>query len=390
MLFITSLSEQAAENAVIPRMLSKCCERYPTMAELNRRLSELYSASVTWSCSAFGDEQILELDAAALGSRFALDNEDIVGETAKILRDCIFAPYFEDGLFPAGSLDIEKKNQIDFNNAEINDKSFYAFFKAYQEAVKGEPARLRATGTNEDTEAITPESALAAYRRMTAAAPVEIICIGESDFDGVEKIFTDAFRSLERKAAKRTFSRKSPPKSELSRVNEKLDIEQSKLVMIFKTPVKNRFALNVMSGLYGGTELSKLFTIVREKMSLCYYCYSMGDRIKGMLTVRCGVDAKNLDKAEKECLSQLEEIKKGNFTDDDIEKVKLDTINTLRSSYDTINGTLARSLAWILCEEEPMTTDEYVERISAVSREDIIEAADSLVLDTVYTLGPQE
>ena len=102
-IFITKLSDNASENAVIPRMLSKCNEKLDTMAKLNRRLSELYSASINWSVRAEADYQLCELSAAVLDNRFALDSEDILRETTKILTDCIFRPLLEDGFFPASS-----------------------------------------------------------------------------------------------------------------------------------------------------------------------------------------------------------------------------------------------------------------------------------------------
>ncbi|MBR5091181.1 MAG: hypothetical protein IK093_17280, partial [Ruminiclostridium sp.] len=115
--FISGLSENASANAVIPRILSKCNENLNTMAKLNRRLYELYSMDITWSVRADADYQICDLSATFLDNRFALNGEDILHEAVTILLDCIFKPYFEGGFFPEKSLEIEKQNQIDDNDA---------------------------------------------------------------------------------------------------------------------------------------------------------------------------------------------------------------------------------------------------------------------------------
>ncbi len=385
-IFITDLSDRASCNAVIPRLLSKCSEDFDTMAKLNKKLAGLYSANITWSVKADGDYQICELSAAVLGNRYALEGEDILREALKILIGCIFRPYFENGRFPSQSLEIEKQNQIDDNDAEINDKTSYAYYKAYSEAFRGEPAEIRWGGTNEQVEAINGDSALETYRRLIDETRVEIICVGESKFEGVEKMFEDAFSAVGRKPECFTATKLSSVKPEVSRITETLDIEQSKLVMIFKTGLRKKYPLMVMQHLYGGTESSKLFSIVREKMSLCYYCFSRLGYAKGFVSTECGVDHDNLVKTEAECLNQLSEIAKGNFTDDEVTKVKLYIINLMRSGLDTVSGVASKCLSGILYPENAISIDEMSDRINAVTREEIIEAAQSLKLDTVYIL----
>jgi len=384
-MFITNLSENAAVNAVIPRLLTKCNEDL-SMAELNRRLAELYSASLSWSVFADGDYQLSEISMIVLNNKYALDGEDILKESARILLDCIFRPYFENGYFPEQSLELEKQNQMDDNDAEINNKTQYAYLKAYEEAFRGEPAEIRWGGKNEEVEAVTPEAALEAYRRMISETRIEIICVGESDFPGMDRIFSDAFGKIERRPGKFIPTKVSPAKTEPLRFTETLDIEQSKLVMFHKTTSRSRYPLMVLSSLYGGTESSKLFSIVREKMSLCYYCYSRLGYAKGFLTTECGVDEKNIGRAEAECLNQLEDIKKGSFTEEDINKCKLYIVNGLRSSVDTINGVSSKCLTGILYPDNAIPIDEMVNRVNAVTKEEIIEAANTLTPDTVFIL----
>ena len=385
-LFITQLSGNAAVNAVIPRLLTKCNSKLDTMTKLNKRLAELYSASLTWNVFPDGDDQIIDMSINVLNNRYALDGEDILKSSAEILLDCIFSPYLENGQFPAPSLELEKQNLMDDNDADINNKTQYAYLKAYEEAFRGEPAAIRPTGRNEEVAEITADSAMAAYRRLISEMRVEIICVGESDFTGLDTIFAEAFGKTDRKPEKLGKSAVSHAKKEPVRLTATLSIEQCKLVMFMKTPLRKRYSMMVMQALYGGTESSKLFQNVREKMSLCYYCYSRFGYSKGYLTTECGVDGKNLEKAEAECLNQLNEIRKGNFTDDEVSKIKLFLVNVLRSSTDTVSGVASKCLSGILYPENAVTIDEMVENINAVTNEDIIEAADSLLPDTVFIL----
>ena len=59
-------------------------------------------------------------------------------------------------------------------------------------------------------------------------------------------------------------------------------------------------AARLMNALLGGTPHSLLFRNVREKLSLCYYCASSYDRLKGILLVDSGVDGQNAGRAKEE------------------------------------------------------------------------------------------
>lgn len=388
-LFMCSLTEEgAAVNALVPSLLSLCCERFNTMAALNKKLAGMYSASLGCFARKAGDIQYVGLNIASIDSRYAIDGEDVATEAAELLRDCLFEPYLPDGLFPAKNVELEKQNQIDDNNAEINNKSVYAYRKACAAAFRGEPAAINVLGENKDIGKITPEAALEAYRGMLETMNVEIICAGCGDFSYAEKIFSEAFGKINRTGERQLSSKPSKPRDEVQRVTENLEVEQCKLVMVFKHDCKNLPALMVMSMLYGGTESSKLFTVIREKMSLCYYCCSRTDDFKRAMTVECGIDVKNLEKTESGCIKLLEDVAKGDFTDDEIKNTKLYILNLLRAVYDNINSVSSWYLTGIL-KNDIISPEEMAERITAVTREEIAEAAASMKLDTVYVLAPE-
>ncbi len=389
-MFLTSLSrERAALNALIPSLLSKTNEKLNTMSALNRKLSDLYASELNATVSKDGDLQYLGLEIATIDNRFAIDGEDIISEAVGLLNDCIFTPYLVDGVFPSQSVEIEKNNQITDNNAEINNKTYYAHRKAIAALFEGEPAAISNLGENEDIEKITPEEAVEVYKDILKNMQVEIMCAGYNDFRSAEEDFRKSFGSIERTPKERQQNIVSSLKPEVKRITETLDVEQSKLVIGYKSDYRNEPALSIMSYLYGGSVTSKLFRIVREKMSLCYYCYSRLGYSKGIMTVECGVDHENIEKAEAECRRQLEEVTNGNFTDEDIEKVKRIVVNNFRSINDSAGGIASWYFNRIL-KNDIVTPEEVIDRFSKVTREEIIEAAASMKLDTVYVLTSSE
>ena len=384
--FIDTLDKETASvNALIPSILSRTNNNYPTMFEFNRKLMGNYSSFISDYARKIGDNEFFGLYATSLDDRFALGNEHILADTAMLLKDCIFNPYLENGAFPEKAVEIQKQNLMDANDNEINNKSLYTLRKGLKIALNGEPAAVSVYGENEDIALITPEAAYERYLEILKTKNVEIMCVGPGDFSVVEEIMSDAFRSIERKPESFSKSNVSKPKTETISESETLDVSQSKLLLVFKTELDMHSPFMMMSDLFGGDVFSKLFMVVREKLSLCYYCHSRFVTSKKIITVECGVEKDNIEKAKVAILEQLEEIKKGNFSDEDMDKARLSTRNSLKALSDRVSSISNWYLTNLLLDVNN-TPDEEADKYDAVTREEIIKAANSLILDTVFVL----
>ena len=142
-----------------------------------------------------------------------------------------------------------------------------------------------------------------------------------------------------------------------------------------------------MNEILGGCPVSLLFTNVREKQSLCYYCYSAPNSLKGILTIGAGIRDDNREKAESAILAQVQAVQNGEFSEE-IAKAALDSIESalkgIRDSRSTVESFLMRRLL------AGADTDivAYLNALRAVTKEDIVQAARKLSLDTVYYLKP--
>jgi len=376
-------------NALIPAILSRTNNNYRTNQELYKKLTGLYSSSIGDYASKHGDMEYFGLYAACLDDEYALDGEKIFEDTVNILRDCLFNPYLENGVFPENNVNIQKQNLIDENNNEFNDKALYTARKGIALTFEGEPAAMSVYGKNEDIEKITPEAAYNRYLEILERKNVEIVCVGPGDFTIVKDIFSKAFSSIKRTPEVMPKNSPSKLKENICEQTEEMEVSQSKLFISFKYNSDKRFPLFVMGGLFGGDTSSKLFSVVREKLSLCYYCYSSASYGKRIMSVESGVETKNIEKAKAAILEQLEEIRKGNFTDEDIEKTKLSACNSLRSVGDRV-GSISSWHLNCIPNDWFRTPEEDIEHTNAVTREEIIEAAKAVELDTIFILKSKE
>ncbi len=388
--FSTQLSEDTAtENVIVPVLLTKCNSKLPTYKAFNNKMSRLYASGIGGTAGRQYDLQTISFGAYYLDDIYALSGEKMTGIMTDILIDCLTSPVTENGVFSEKFVELEKKTVIDNIETAINDKRSYAIERAMKTICKGEPASVCSYGTVEKAKLITPDSAYKAYRRMLETMPCEIICTGCSDFDGVAEKFAAAFEKAGRHDIENTMIALSPVKTQTEEVTERLTVNQSKLVLGFKSHSDDDAALVLLQKIFGGTTSSKLFRNVREKMSLCYYCSAARNDLKGIMLVNSGVENENIEKTKEAVIDQLEEIKNGNFTNEDINFAEMAIKNDFKSVADSA-GNVSNWYFDCIRKNDIVTPEEKLGRYLGVSKERIIAAAKSMVLDSVYVLTGNE
>jgi len=388
--FITELDgKTSAENTVGIGILTTTNGKIKTIAEMTKKLSSLYGASISSSSTKTGDLQILGVSASWIVNEYAIDGEDIEGEMLGIVRDSIFFPDAENGSFNPDTFKIEKKELLDRIEAEINNKRGYALAKGGELAYKGEPAEFSAYGNKESAEAVTPQTAYRAYLNILKTAQVEIMYVSPHENSAFEEMFREYFGKTERCSRKNTFRAVSPVKSEIAELSEEMDVRQCKMVMNFKSDSDDIVALGVLNLIYGATPVSKLFMNVREKMSLCYYCASRYSNIKNTICVDSGVEKSNIEKAKAEIIHQLEEIKNGNISDEEIQSALLALDNSLTSVGDTPSS-YSKWYFDRFCSGKILTPEEYFNDYRNITKARIVQAAASMKLDSIYYMLNKE
>ena len=171
-----------------------------------------------------------------------------------------------------------------------------------------------------------------------------------------------------------------------------MDVTQGKIVIGMDLTLENvnqKYNAIVYNAILGGTANSKMFQEVREKASLAYSAGSTYLRYKGNIFIKCGIEIKNYEKALEIIRKQLEDMKKGIFTDEDIKNAKKSIISGIRSIDDEQDTEITYFFGQELTNEK-ISTEEYIKNIEKVSKEDIIKIAKSLQINTIYFLKNKE
>ena len=378
--------------AIVPFILRRGFEGCETHTELARRLGMLYGAWVDAGVSKHGCSQVITLSIQALDDRYALGGEKMVAACAELLRDMLLKPNMDASGFDADVTALEKDNLRDNIMAEINDKRSYAITRCHAIMDADSPASVNKLGYAEDVRAITPLSAAEAYRRLINTAHVEVMFIGSGDAAPAKTCFASAFAARDRKPHAYLPPEYRRSAQVVSETTEQMEVAQAKLVMGFRAGVErngDHAPTRMMTALWGGTPSSLLFTNVREKMSLCYYCAARFDKTTGIVMLESGVASDKAEQAHGAMLDQLTSLAKGDFTDELYDNTLRMMQNSLRTVGDTLGGLESWYLGQILTGKQLAPEEDY-ENLARVTRQQVIEAAKAVTLDTVYLLKEKE
>ena len=381
--------DTVSSNSILPFILSKSCNKYKNFESLNKKLNDLYGASVYSGVSKVGDILELSISSSFLDNRYTLYNENNFLELTNLLCDLIFDPNVINEEFSKDILEQEKRQLIELIESEINDKKILAKNKCIDAMCKNEKFSINKYGTKDQVAKLTGSDVYKSWKRLLETSKVEIMIIGKTDGKAEIQAFQNSFSKIDRKNIVQCSSEIIGSANKVKELKDEMDVVQSKLVIGFRAGLKNSnaevMATRVMTALYGITPQSKLFTNVREKLSLCYYCSALYDRYKGIMLVQSGVQKENIEKAKVEILNQLEEIKKGNFTDDNLKAIKL----SLANNYKTIGDYISNLENFYInqnLDNEFLSPEDFIQLLENVTRDDVIHAANAVTLDTVYIL----
>lgn len=382
------LDKNASSRAILPFMFSRRCAKYPDYTSLNRVLDELYGAAVSAGVLKRGEAQVISFSMSAIDDRFALDGDKVALECTKLLADMIFDPLTEGESFPEDIIEQEKRLLVEAIENEQNDKRRYAMLRCEQLMFADEAYGGNRFGSVEDVKALTPDVVYAAWRDVLEKATVQITMVSSMDPQPIVDLIREKFSEIERHPVEiKTLFVSGLPKPEY--ISESMPLKQGKLVMGFRTGMRSEDdmmpAMKVAVDIFGGGTYSKLFSVVREKMSLCYYCSAALFNSKGIVMVQSGIEDTNEEKAKNEIINQLRLTAEGEFTDEDFSSSIKSLTDSILGNSDTPEEITAWYASQIL-RNELKAPETYAKEIGSVDRAEVVRAAKTIMLDTIFML----
>ena len=384
--------ETAAFNAVLPFVLRRGTRFHPDMQTIAAELDSLYGTGVEPIVRKIGEIQCIGFYASFPDRKYLPAGSEVFEKTANLSCEMLLAPNTRGGLFLPAYVESEKEKLLELIRSRVNEKRSYAHFRLLEQMCCYEDYAVSRFGTEDTAESIYYQKLTKYYHSLISASPVEIFYCGSMEASKVANILSDALSGMTRGEINYdigTDIRMNAVEDKVRSFVDEMSVTQGKLVMGFRLgecmEEPDLAAIYVFNAVYGSGVTSKLFMNVREKLSLCYYASSLVDTHKGIMLVSSGVDFDKVDEAKSEILAQLEAVKSGDISDEELEAARRSVASDLCACLDS-QGELEGFYLANTIDGFEFSPDELAALVCDVSREDVIKIASSVVLDAEYFL----
>ena len=385
--FTTPLSLETVTGRMLSAsMLETANKAYPTSQAFRRYLASLYGADISTSAYRRGQAHILDLTFTYVRDEFLSKKNVLTSRIMELVEQTLFAPLVLDGAFEPTLFEIEKKQLLASLATDMDDSFYFAHKELDSLFFHDERLQLRYSDLRNSISNESPESSYTCFQDALKNDRIDFFFLG--DFNEVE--IAESLKSLPFTARKSDVAIQyhQSYSNVLQEGMVQRNVGQSILEMGYHSPVKygddQHLTMLVMNGLLGEFAHSKLFTNVRENAGIAYTVSSQLDLFSGLLRMYAGIDRGNRNHARKMMNHQLMDLKKGNFTDFELNQTKEMIRRSLLIAQDSQHTLVERIYLTALFGKATFDIDRLLEKLESVDKEAVCIAANSLKLQAIY------
>lgn len=385
--FSAPMSEKTIAGRVLTAsMLESSNALYPTSQAFREKLANLYGANYSTSLSRRGLVHYLDINLSFVRDQFLSRKNMLADEMLDFLKASLFFPLSNGKAFDTKTFEIEKKNVLTDLEAEIENHFYHAHRKLNDLFYDLSEMRIPRVGTVELVEKETAESSFATFQQMLKEDQIDFFFIGNFNEIAIRDKIQD-FHFAEREQPLELMYQQNY--SNVTRENlEQREVHQSIIELAYHFSAQygdsEHLPLIVLNGLLGGFAHSKLFVNVREKESLAYTISSNFDIFSGLMRIYAGIDRANRTKTIALINRQILDLKRGNFTDDELEQTKKMLKNSILLAQDRQNTLIERAYMSAVLGKKFLSLEAWLESLENVRKNEVIKAAQQLKLQAIY------
>ena len=386
------IKEEITARNLLVNILCESTNEFPTKRLMAIECENLYELSCAGMNYSSGIYNIMSFEATFLNEKYT--EKGMLEKSIKFISDLVFKPNIEKkgGIFSFNqeSFTLAYNSLKDNIISQKENPDIYSKMRMLEELEPNSCISYRKCGYLEDLEKMDPKKLYEYYEAILNSDIIDIFVIGNIEDYYVKKIIGENFKNIKtlKKPTESHFYTPKPHKFFPKKIYESQKINQSKLVLGFKiskmTDFELRYVLNVYSYILGGSADSKLFKTLREENSLCYYINSIAQPLNSIIIVNAGINKENYKQAVELIKKEVNNIKKGKFSNEDIIKAKVTYVNSLKELEDSPDSILG-----LYSGIEYLKSDDIASRLSKMNRvtaSDVVKLASKVHLDTIYML----
>ncbi|HLI62086.1 MAG TPA: pitrilysin family protein, partial [Terriglobales bacterium] len=293
-----------------------------------------------------------------------------------ILSDMVLHPVFDVNEISRERGVILEEIKMDEDNPDYLVHEIFT-----QNFFKGHPLGKPILGTKETVRRFDQDSIWAYYGGKFSPGNMIISAAGNLKHQEFVELLRQRFESL---PAGSNGWHDVPPKIN-SRIilRNKKALEQVQIcVGVPSYPISHdrRYVTYILNTLLGGGMSSRLFQNVREKQGLVYSIFSELNpfRDTGMLSVYAGTSRESAPKVVRSIVNEFCALKKEPISEEELKRAKDQLKGSLMLSLESSTARMSNLARQEMYYDRFVTMDEIIERIQAVSAEDLLQSANEL------------
>lgn len=383
--------ENVTKNALISTLLRRGSKTMKTQEDISKQMEEMYGASFDCGLDKTGDNQVIKFYIETINDNFIpQQGGEMLKTSIEKILEIAFNPYTENEGFKSEYLEQEKNNIKQRIDGKIDNKARYAMDRCIEEMYKDEAFGLYKFGFKEDLEQLNSQSLYKYYKELINTCKIDIFVSGIID----DKTKTIIEESEIIKGLKERNPEYVVPKIEVKEnkeeniVAESMEVTQGKLILGLDVSLNNedqKYTTLIYNSLLGGDANSKMFQNVREKAHLAYVASSSYLRYKNNIFVNCGIEISNYEKALELIRKQIDDMKSGDFTEEELENSKQGIIASIKTIYDEQDTQIMYYFGQELTNAK-ISLEQYMEKIQNVTKQGVIDVAKNVNINTIYFL----
>ena len=381
-------------RAIIPQILAAGTKHYKSKAGMSRRLDSLFGSQLNVYTLKIGLASVIHFSIQFPSERFLPQGVNLSKDIIKLFKEIIFEPMTIKGIFAKNLINDEIRLIRENFEAEYNDKTDYAFQQFKKAMFRNELYGLRTKGDYDLLHEITSEKLWNDYLMMLKNDTIQVSVVG--DFDSVKIVqllqeelnFSNVYHNYQ------WVDNESKLIEKTTKITEMNSVKQAKLMIGLRTDIRfnhpKYMSMVIFNTLLGDSDQSRLFQIIREKQHLCYYVSSTYDANKGVIFISMGIEPSQEEKAINLAVDILDNLKNIKVDDEEINLAKQFQNKRIRQRDDSLASLSGTDFYYRHVFQKPYSIEYVIESLSLVTASDLLSCANSLTLDTIYTLTGKE
>ena len=371
---------------MLSRLLIQTSSHFDSLRDINVFCASIYDPSYNIRILSSGTQDILALSAS-----FANEKYTEIGMNEanfKFLTSFIFEPKIIDNGFDREVFEIQKEKLLEYYRTMKDRPQDYASGRLSEEMKTRKHDVMKLNEFIQSIESLTAEELYDFYKKIMKEGTLDIFVCGDVNPAKIKNIFSKLIKFKgSNKKINHLIKQDSYNKKEKIIIEPSLNT-QSNLVIGCKlmdlTDFERKYVFVLYSWILGGGMNSLLTQTVREKNSLCYYIYATRQNLFETMKIYAGINGSDFEKTYNLVKKEMKNMEKGNFPLELFEGVKEIYYNSLIKIEDSQSEITSNYTSELFVGNDRI--DVRKKQMEKVTKEDVINLAKKVHIDTVYLL----